>query len=304
MAWAAARYEQEQEDKDVFPYLLYQTLGDENVRQSHRDLDGKIVHKDDPFWRQHYPPWDWGCRCTVIELTEAEARAKGIWHDAAKDAWVKSQPGKNPAKDFEWSPGSLKLPLSELLAQDYIDETDMRFFSERMRQHEIAHNDGSHQNVWEWLWDGQLEADRAWLGAATTVERVILRDAATGAELARATGGPHGIALPGDPYGSAARAGRFVRGHHYHPDGDPTPSPDDLKVALNKAAEQEDIFTWGSRSSIRVDPAVRYTKARRYLDELDTWATALDNQTRTYDEWRLWLRDAAAHGFHIQQTEV
>ena len=176
----------------------------------------------------------------------------------------------------------------------------MRFFSERMRQHEIAHNDGSHQNVWEWLWDGQLEADRAWLGAATTVERVILRDAATGAELAappRSTW----LALPAIRM-HAARAGRFCAATTTTPMETPTPSPTISKSRSQRASKKTSSL--GQPQPIRVDSAVRYTKARRYLDELDTWATALDNQTRTYDEWRLWLRDAAAHGFHIQQTEV
>ncbi len=58
--------------KDVFPYWKYQTMGDELVRKTHAALDGLVLPVGDPFWEQHYPPWEWGCRCSVIGVTTEE----------------------------------------------------------------------------------------------------------------------------------------------------------------------------------------------------------------------------------------
>lgn len=291
MAWAATRYQQEQEDKEVFPYLMYQSLGDQNVRDEHRELDGKVLHKDDPFWQSHYPPWDWGCRCTVIELTEEEAREKGVWSDTSKKAWTKNQPGKDPNKDFEWSPGSLKLPLGDLIDEKVIGAEEMRWFGERMRDHVIEQNDGRERNVWEWLWDGQKEADRGWLSQGGKNERVMVRDAGTGKLVVQATGDAHGVTVPGDPYGEAARQGRELRGHHYHASGDPTPSPQDVMMALNKASAAESVFATGGNAEVRVDKTVRHTKPRQVEAVLEQWQRDLESGSKSKPEWTHWLKN-------------
>ena len=46
--------------------LEYRTVGDNRVRKTHKELDGKVFAKDDPIWNKIYPPNDWNCRCTVI----------------------------------------------------------------------------------------------------------------------------------------------------------------------------------------------------------------------------------------------
>jgi len=43
--------------------IKYQTVGDANVRDDHRLLDGTIKPVNDPFWDYHFPPNGWGCRC-------------------------------------------------------------------------------------------------------------------------------------------------------------------------------------------------------------------------------------------------
>jgi len=63
--------------KNAFPYRMYVTVGDANVRAEHAALNGKVFHKDDPVWNRIFPPWGWGCRCTVRDVTEREAKRLG-----------------------------------------------------------------------------------------------------------------------------------------------------------------------------------------------------------------------------------
>lgn len=54
---------------DIFPYRQYLSTQDDKVRASHAALDGIILPADHPFWAKHTPPWEWNCRCQVVELT-------------------------------------------------------------------------------------------------------------------------------------------------------------------------------------------------------------------------------------------
>lgn len=63
----AARWNDFMKDKDILPFLEYQTVGDDHVRDSHKLLDGIIKNIDNPWWDTHYPPNGWGCRCEVIQ---------------------------------------------------------------------------------------------------------------------------------------------------------------------------------------------------------------------------------------------
>lgn len=68
-AYEAASFNAMQETVDAFPYWQYQTMEDGAVRPEHAALNGLVLPADSPFWRDHFPPWDWGCRCTVVALS-------------------------------------------------------------------------------------------------------------------------------------------------------------------------------------------------------------------------------------------
>lgn len=70
MAYAQVAYEAADQERELFPFWQYVTLGDGGVRPSHAALDGIVLPHDHPFWKSHTPPWDWGCRCQFIPLTE------------------------------------------------------------------------------------------------------------------------------------------------------------------------------------------------------------------------------------------
>lgn len=70
-AEAASKWQQFEEEKEVFPMLRYDTAGDERVRSSHKALDGVIKPVDDPFWDTHAAPNGWNCRCELLQESEA-----------------------------------------------------------------------------------------------------------------------------------------------------------------------------------------------------------------------------------------
>jgi len=58
--------------KDIFPLLKYETVGDERVRNSHKELDGVVFEVGDDFWNNYFPPNDWNCRCITEQLEEGD----------------------------------------------------------------------------------------------------------------------------------------------------------------------------------------------------------------------------------------
>ena len=58
--------------EDIFPYRMYISSEDSRVRPSHAELNKKILPADHPFWLNHTPPWEYGCRCDVVPMTEEE----------------------------------------------------------------------------------------------------------------------------------------------------------------------------------------------------------------------------------------
>lgn len=71
--YAASRYRNLMQQVDVFPLWQYRTHGDGNVRPSHAALNGKIFPAGHEIWQRIFPPWDWGCRCLVVPLTQRSA---------------------------------------------------------------------------------------------------------------------------------------------------------------------------------------------------------------------------------------
>jgi SPP1 gp7 family putative phage head morphogenesis protein len=76
-ATSAARWQDYQADKEAAPNLEYSTVGDERVRSSHVLLDGIIRHIDDDFWKTHYPPNGWNCRCRALQTLTKETPLEG-----------------------------------------------------------------------------------------------------------------------------------------------------------------------------------------------------------------------------------
>ncbi len=61
----------------LFPNYEYSATMDDRTRSEHAKLDGLILPKSHPFWRTHFPPWEFNCRCAVYDTDEpAQGSAK------------------------------------------------------------------------------------------------------------------------------------------------------------------------------------------------------------------------------------
>jgi SPP1 gp7 family putative phage head morphogenesis protein len=61
----AAKWSRFQSEKELFPNLRYEAVGDARTRPEHAALDGIVKPIDHPFWKKYFPPNGWNCRCTV-----------------------------------------------------------------------------------------------------------------------------------------------------------------------------------------------------------------------------------------------
>lgn len=92
-SYAAGRWARIERLKERFPLIMYRTMRDERVRASHRPWDGLALPVDHPFWKAHFPPNGWRCRCTAFGVDEkqlAKFRKAGfeVKTEAPPERWV------------------------------------------------------------------------------------------------------------------------------------------------------------------------------------------------------------------------
>jgi SPP1 gp7 family putative phage head morphogenesis protein len=76
-AYNAGRRDQQNDAAEDRPFLMYDAINDSRTRPAHRAMDGYIAPVGHPVWKRWYPPCGYNCRCSVISLTEAQAKARG-----------------------------------------------------------------------------------------------------------------------------------------------------------------------------------------------------------------------------------
>lgn len=76
-------------------YLQYDAVNDDRTRPEHAAMDGIILPLDHPFWRTHFPPNGWYCRCTVRDYTRSQLERRGlrVTSDAAVEPFLRPIPG-------------------------------------------------------------------------------------------------------------------------------------------------------------------------------------------------------------------
>lgn len=83
MARAAGQWEQIQRQAQARPFLRYSAVMDSRTRPEHAAWHGTVLPADDPWWRTHYPPNDWGCRCGVEQWSARDLERHGFEVSAA-----------------------------------------------------------------------------------------------------------------------------------------------------------------------------------------------------------------------------
>ncbi|MBR1836836.1 MAG: minor capsid protein [Kiritimatiellae bacterium] len=305
-AYAAARYRSQMGDTEVFPYLKYVTVGDDRVRDSHARLNGTILRKDDPFWETHYPPWDWGCRCVAVELTEEmaqdeQAEGTGELRDKAwSEDYRAAHRGRDESKDYQFRPGSLEIGLDSAAVKGYdesgapilrYDEETLRAFNERMEKAVVELPDGRTKNVREWMWEPVVEKAKKALakaGAKDGREHAAVLDRNTGATI------PHAVKKSDAGHVSIEyhlKAWQTVDVLHNHPPFDPSLSPQDVISAFDTHVREVGCTSLSGGMRLQVlskDPRV-LARVRRFDERLKAARTAAERRS-AFDEWLSFVR--------------
>lgn len=232
-AYAVSRHQQSMEVVQDFPYWKYETVGDSRVRAGHAALDGKVLKADDPWWKTHYPPWDWGCRCIVVPLDEEDAKAAGISTHA-------EMPTPERSGTFAFDPTNAAIDLDAL--REGRDEADWRLFTNMCRSATVQADGRAPESMWELMLDGKVrKTARAEARRSDTdgKERAVVLDFNTGKKIGEATGNADGV-KPEIP------EGRTVCTLHTHPSGDNTPSPADMLIGY-EAGSKVDYIAAGKK---------------------------------------------------------
>jgi hypothetical protein len=157
--------------RDVFSHWQYLTMGDHRVRPEHTALDGIVLPHDDPFWQEHFPPWDFGCRCQVVPLLpedveEIEQRDQALEPDKrlVLDQVGRDQlnqagrlvRGPNQIFDvrsprekgnpYRFQPGEMGMDIESLKGR--YDEETWNVFAAWARKTKIG---AGKMTVWQWL---------------------------------------------------------------------------------------------------------------------------------------------------------
>ena len=229
-AYAVARHQQQMEVIKSFPYWKYETVGDSRVRAGHAALDGKVLRADDDWWKTHYPPWDWGCRCIVVPLDEEDAQAIGI-----TDPNDMPTPGRSDS--FMFDPTNASIDIDMMSASR--DEADWKInFVNPAKNVTIEKTDGTKCTIWDFMIEQKMRRIAKPEVRSTDVdgnERALVLDFDTGKQLGKVAIGDAKGVKPEIP------DGRTVCTLHTHPNGDNTPSPADLFFGFNISSKGDYI---------------------------------------------------------------
>lgn len=77
-AYAAGHWQEIAAQADLAPFLMYDAVDDFRTREAHRAWDRKVLPVSSAWWKTHYPPNGWNCRCGVIQLDATEVKRLGL----------------------------------------------------------------------------------------------------------------------------------------------------------------------------------------------------------------------------------
>ncbi|WP_439861619.1 phage head morphogenesis protein [Pseudomonas sp. MBLB4136] len=124
-AHSEGQWQRIQDSKDAFPYLEYDGANSEHPRLQHSAWDGLTLPVDDPFWLDHFPVKEYGCKCRAIPRTarqvERSGKPIGPAPEVPKQPYVNARTGEVqqiPAgvhPSFHYPPGGRRASLNRHL---------------------------------------------------------------------------------------------------------------------------------------------------------------------------------------------
>ncbi|MCX7907951.1 MAG: phage head morphogenesis protein [Ignavibacteria bacterium] len=109
-AYQAGRYQEMKTAVEDLPYWQYISVLDTRTRPNHAALNGKVFRADDPFWKTHYPPNGYNCRCRVRALTKEQVQQMGLKISYGSQIKIEPDPGFSINPSETWSPDLRQYP--------------------------------------------------------------------------------------------------------------------------------------------------------------------------------------------------
>lgn len=107
-AYGVGRYRQMQRVAKRRPYWMYDAVNDSRTRPAHGAMDGRVFPATHPVWDRWYPPNGFRCRCSVVSLSAAQVKARGLTVEE-EDPTGKLYEPKDPATGVTM-PARLMMP--------------------------------------------------------------------------------------------------------------------------------------------------------------------------------------------------
>lgn len=140
-AYARQTWQDYDVSDDIIPYLQYVIGPSREHRPQHLAWNGMVLRKDDPFWDVGFPPSGFGCKCSVIGLSQFNVERRGLT--------VSKAPTLTPTVYRNKRTGKVHQGYEEIDPgfEFNVGKISMREFETRIRQHTLAIASGEELGV-------------------------------------------------------------------------------------------------------------------------------------------------------------
>lgn len=132
-AYAVEAWRSIVEGAELAPFLMYDAVDDLRTRAEHRSWDGTVLRWDHPWFKAHFPPCGFNCRCGVVQLSPDDLQVMGlsVSPEAPEDGtyrWRNPRTGmpmtvpKGVDPGFDRNPGAAYVAQLERLAREKISQ--------------------------------------------------------------------------------------------------------------------------------------------------------------------------------------